>query len=273
MKSRILWIVLILSSFTFHLSPLSAQTTVSQIDQIVNAPKPKIGEMMADKISPESKVWLSETMIDSIDQANIPKIVTMGLLFNANLSNFLIYYPTYTTHKLNSSYMRVGMEFGGFMHFLVQRHFAIQAQLVCTAEQNQFGVGDNINHLWSIGADIPVLFLYQLGSMEKGYFTTGAGIFAHFTFANNLGVYQNVESAEDIVNDSNRPAYVSLHDNHAGVMAHFGYEFPFGMQINLNYLISLTDIFGYYQNTKGTAAHDAAFYPQRISLGIGYRWK
>lgn len=271
---RKLYPSIVLSLLSLLLVPYSVQgqTTVSQIDQIVNAPTPQVGQIMSEKISPESKVWLSETMLDSIDQTKIPKIVTMGVIFNANLSNFIIY----QTKKLNSSYMRIGMELGGTMNFLVQRHFAIEAQLVFTAEQNHFkqsDIKDNSNYLWSIGADIPVLFLYHLGSMDKGYFNVGAGIFAHFTFANNLGVYQNVESAEEVVGDYKQPSYVSLHDNHAGLMAHVGYEFPFGMQLNLNYLVSLTDIFGYYQNTKGTAAHDAAFYPQRVSFGLGYRWK
>jgi hypothetical protein len=217
--------------------------------------------------------------LDSLDQAQIPKIVTMGVIFNANLSNFLIYTPSYVAHRLNSSYMRVGMEFGGFMDFLVMRHFAIQARVLFTAEQNQFvKEGGSSNLLWSLGADIPVLFMYRLGNMQKGYFNVGAGIFAHFTFANNLGVYKNVETTPSPVAaapaaSDDLPDYVSLHDNHAGLVAHLGYEFPVGVQINVNYQVSLTDIFGYYKRTKGTAAHDAGFYPQRISVGIAYRWK
>ena len=270
-------IVICLLSFSaavFGPYSLKAQTKVSQIDQIVNAPTPKIGQMMDNTISPSAKTWLSEHTLDSLDQAKIPKIVTMGLLLNANLSNFLIYNPSYATHKLNFSYMRVGIEFGSFMDFLVMRHFAIQARVVFTAEQNQFGVGNTSNLLWSIGADIPVLFLYRLGNLEKGYFNVGAGVFAHFTFANNLGVYKNVETSPAAL-PAAQPEYdyVSLHDNHAGLMAHIGYEFPFGMQINAAYQVSLTDIFGYYKNTKGTVAHDVAFYPQRISLGVAYRWK
>ena len=151
--------------------------------------------------------------------------------------------------------MRVGMEFGGFIDFLVARHFAIQGRIIFTAEQNLFGVGDSINHLWSIGTDIPILFLYRIGSMNKGYFNIGAGIFTHFTFANNLGVYQNVETPSPLVGDADRPVYVSLHDNHAGVLTHFDYEFPIGIQINVNYMVSLTDIFGYYKNTKGTVSY------------------
>ena len=69
------------------------------------------------------------------------------------------------------------------------------------------------------------------------------------------------------------PAYLALHDNHAGLMAYVGYEFPIGIQIGFNYMISLSDVFGYYKTTQGTPENNVAFYPQRLSLGIAYRWK
>lgn len=253
--------------------PLSAQTQVSQIDQIMTAPIPKAGAYMDSVMSPSAKEWLSERSLDSLDQNKIPKIVTMGLLLNANMSHFLITSRNSETGKLqtNSSYLRAGAEIGGFMDFLVTRHFAIQAQLVFTAAQNQFGVRDSTNHLWSFGADIPILFLYRLGNLQKGYFNAGAGIFAHFTFASNLGLYRNNESG---IIPSEKPAsYVSLHDNHAGVVAHVGYEFPIGIQINFHYMISLSDIFGYYKTNRGTLAGDYAFFPERFCLGVAYRWK
>ena len=271
MKNRILIIVFILSPFTFHLSPLSAQMKVTQIDEIVNAPMPKAGVYMDSVISPDAKLWLSEHSLDSLDQHKIPKVVTMGLLANANMSHFLITRRD-DMGKLNtiSSYMRAGAEIGGFMDFLVSRHFAIQARVVFTAEQNQFGINNKVNHLWSFGADIPVLFLYRLGNMNNGYFNAGAGIFAHFTFASNKGVYANNESG---VATEDPEFYVSLHDNHAGLIVHAGYEFPVGIQINFNYLVSWSDMFGFYKTTKGTVTGDCAFYPQRFCLGIGYRWK
>ena len=248
------------------------QTQVSQIDRIMDAPMPKAGQYMDSVLSPKAKKWISEQQIDSLDQEKIPKIVAMGVLLNANMSHFLI------TEKLadgklqtSSTYLRAGLEVGGFMDFLVTRHFAIQAQLVFTAAQNQFGIQDSTNHLWSFGADIPVLFLYRLGNMQKGYWNVGAGIYAHFTFASNKGVYKNNESG--IVPSETPKWYVSLHDNHAGIIAHAGYEFPFGMQINFHYMLSLSDIFGYYKNAKGTLESNYAFYPQRLCLGVAYRWK
>lgn len=268
---KIRLIAFVISVFIFHLSPLKAQTTISQIDRIMNAPMPKAGQYMDSVMNNNAKLWLSENGLDSLDQKKIPKVVTMGVLMNANMSHFLISSRHEGNNSFHSTYMRAGAEIGGFMDFLVARHFAIQARLVFDAEQNQFGLIDSTNHLWSFGADIPVLFLYRLGNLQKGYFNIGAGIYAHFTFASNLGIYRNNESG--ITPSETPPFYVSLHDNHAGVIAHVGYEFPIGIQINMNYLLSLSDMFGYYKTTKGTIEGDYGFYPQRLSLGIAYRWK
>lgn len=253
-------------------TPLSAQTKVTQIDQIVGGPMTKVGQQMGEKISPEAIQWLSETRLDSLDQKKIPRVVTMGLLLNANMSHFLITRRDDAgKYHTSSTYLRAGVELGGFMDFLVMRHFAIQARVVFTASQNQFGINNTVNHLWCFGADIPVLFLYRLGNMQKGYWNIGGGIFAHFTFASNKGIYTNNESG---VTPSEVPEdYVSLHDNHAGFIVHAGYEFPIGIQINFNYLVSITDMFGFYKNNKGTFVGDCAFYPQRLALGIAYRWK
>ena len=65
----------------------------------------------------------------------------------------------------------------------------------------------------------------------------------------------------------------SLHNNHFGICATAGYEFPIGIQINLHYKVSLSDIAGFYSEMKGQKIADALIYPQAISLGIGYRWK
>ncbi|MBR1928733.1 MAG: PorT family protein [Paludibacteraceae bacterium] len=269
MKKKLTFSVLLLC-LSFY-SVLFAQTKVSRIDEIMDAPIPKSGMKMDSIMSPKAKTWMSENSLDSLDYEKMPKIVTMGLMLNGNMGNFLITRKAGSQLKTTSSYLRAGVEVGGFMDFLVTRHFAIQAQLMFTAEQNHFGMQDSTNHLWSFGADIPVLFLYRLGNLQKGYFNVGAGIYAHFTFASNKGIYRNTES--DIQPSETPPFYVTLHDNHAGVVAQIGYEFPIGIQLNFRYMVSLSDMFGYYKSTKGTLEGDCAFYPQRLALGIAYRWK
>ena len=212
--------------------------------------------------------WDTETMLDSLDQEKLPKLVTGGVLMNANISNFI------TSHSDGhlSSYMKVGGETGGFIHFRVTKHFAIEGRAILTAEQNQFGVDETMRMLWSFGMDIPVYFLGRFGNMQKGYLQFGAGPFTHFTFASNIANnYSNNLATKPIdKGDPYEKLYV-LHDNHSGVTATIGYEFPIGIQINANYLVSLTDIFNYYkQEGKETVK---SIYPQRISLGIAYRWK
>ena len=68
-------------------------------------------------------------------------------------------------------------------------------------------------------------------------------------------------------------AQQSGHDNHFGVCVMVGYEFKFGMQINAQYKVSLSDIATFYKEMKGDPTADALFYPQSISLVIGYRWR
>ena len=276
-KQHVKWLRLMaVCVVSCQLAVLSAQTTVSQIDQIMDQPLTSKQQKIDSMISPKLQAWMHEQGLDSLDQEKIPKIVTMGVLASANMSSFLITTRVaknnYTT---TSSYMRVGAEIGGFMDFMVTRHFAVQARLVFTAEQNHFSIGDSTNHLWSFGMDIPVIFMYRMGNLQKGYWSFGGGPFAHFTFASNKGHYTNKEEVVDgsTVTPAQQPFYVALHDNHAGVMVHVNYEFPIGIQIGANYMISLSDIFGYYKNTKGTDLNNVAFYPQRVSLGIAYRWK
>ena len=65
----------------------------------------------------------------------------------------------------------------------------------------------------------------------------------------------------------------TLHNNHFGVCVMVGYELPFGMLINAQYKVSLSDIAGFYSEMKGTKVADALIYPQSVSLTLGYRWK
>ena len=40
-----------------------------------------------------------------------------------------------------------------------------------------------------------------------------------------------------------------------------------------NYQVSISDIVTYYSENGGIKNVNAAIYPQRLSLGLGYRWK
>lgn len=200
------------------------------------------------------KAWDTEINLDTIDQEKLPRRVTAGLIATANISNFIIY----QNRNYFSSYMKVGADLGGFVDFTVTKHFAIQGRLMLTAEQNRFEDTNEANLLWAFGVEIPVLFLARFGNMEKGYLSVGGGLFTHFNYASNIG--------------KKGTELYSLSDNHSGLGASISYEFPIGIQVVVNYFVSLTDIVSFHKQSVATNSVQG-IYPQRIELGIAYRWR
>ncbi|MBR1480946.1 MAG: outer membrane beta-barrel protein [Paludibacteraceae bacterium] len=271
MKTR-LCLFLLLMAFV----PLGAQNPAANDNRTRMQQIQQQSREQFERAKQQIREWDTEQRLDSIDQERLPKIVSGGLLLNANISNFIIANRTQTW----SSYMHIGADLGGFIDFRVTKHFAIQGRLLFTAESNRFEADKQDKHLWSFGMDIPVFFMGRFGNMDKGYLQFGAGPFTHFTFASNVNVYTNNEAAQAsparLPQEEAKPDYSSLyalHDNHSGIAVTIGYEFPIGIQINANYQVSLSDILTFYHQNKGSDIANAAIYPQRVSLGIGYRWK
>ena len=230
-----------------------------------------------DNVKAQLADFDTEHTLDSLDQEQLPRLVSGGVFGGANMSNFIIT----RDHHTMASHMRVGGELGGFLDFTLTKHFIIQPQVIFTAHQNFFREADGTrNDLWSFGAEIPIYFLGRFGNLEKGYIQFGGGIFTHFTFASNIeNKFTNkdevtpVATETPVINPSDYNRLYSLHDNHFGVCAQVGYECSFGMIINAQYKVSLSDIAGFYSEKKGTPEADALLYPQSISLCIGYRWR
>ena len=243
---------------------LSAQTRDAQVQTKLDEVKEKLQD------------FDTEHLLDSLDQEKLPRLVSGGLFGGGNVSNFIIT----RNHQTFATYMRIGAEFGGFMNFSLAKHFSIQPQVIMTAQQNYFDEGDKRNRLWSFGIEIPLYFLGRFGNMEKGYVQFGGGIFTHFTYLSNVqGRYTNVDEPEVALtklNTQSAPEYdplLTLHNNHFGFCAMVGYEFRFGMLINAQYKVSVSDIAGFYKDKKGSPEADALIYPQSVSLHLGYRWK
>ncbi len=253
-------IVFIVSMAVLSLN-MAGQSRDTKIQQSLDEAKAKLVE------------FDTEHFIDSLDQENLPRLVSGGVLAGVNISNFIIT----RDHNTMSSYMRIGGELGGFMDFRITKHFSIQPQVIFTAQQNYFSSTDTTNTLWSFGAEIPVYFLGRFGNMEKGYVQFGGGIFTHFTFASNIkDKFKNWDDPTTVKPKTDTHDYselYKLHDNHFGICAMVGYEFRFGLQINASYRVSLSDIATFYKNNKGQEIANALIYPQSVSLSLGYRWK
>lgn len=274
---RSLIILLLTTCCLYTIAQTTTETTPTISDQMAEL---QVRTQESIRRTQETlREWDTEHMMDTLDQEKLPKLVSGGLLAGGNLSNFII-----TNDKgTMSSYMRVGADLGAFIDFAVTKHFGIQMQLRFTAEQNRFASETEHNHLWSFGTNIPLFFMGRFGSLEKGYLNFGGGPFTHFTFASNIQskyssntvgeVIDIQKDAEKHVMEKDYNDLYKLHQHHSGIAGTIGYEFNFGMQINAIYQISLTDIFTYYSQNKGSKLANAAIYPQCVSLVLGYRWK
>lgn len=258
--------IFILVLCSLILVPVGAQTKDTNIQFKLDEAKARLED------------FNTEYKMDTLDQENLPRVVSGGVFGGVNMSNFIIT----RDHHTMSSYMRVGAELGGFLDFTVTKHFAVQPQVIFTAHQNYFAATDTTNRLWSFGAEIPIYFLGRYGSLDKGYIQFGGGLFTHFTFASNVaGKYKNIddptetptETPPDTKNDYDYSRLYSLHNNHFGVCLLVGYECYFGMFINATYKVSFSDIAGFYKEMKGDPVADALIYPQSVSLNVGYRFR
>jgi len=222
----------------------------------------------------------TEHTLDSLDQEKLPRLVSGGVFGGANMSNFIIT----RDHHTMASHMRVGGELGGFLDFTLTKHFIIEPQVIFTAHQNYFREADGTrNDLWSFGAELPIYFLGRFGNLTKGYVQFGGGLFTHFTFASNIeNKFTNKDESVVLPPTPTEPGTIdassynrlyTLHDNHFGLCVQVGYECAFGMIINAQYKVSLSDIAGFYSEMKGKPEADALLYPQSVSLCIGYRWR
>ena len=223
-----------------------------------------------------------ERQLDSLDQELLPKKVTGGVIVGGNFSDFII--KQYGGHSINS-YLRAGLEFGGFLDFTVTKHFSIQGQVLITVEQNRFQADTIFNdHMWNFGVEVPVYFMGRFGNTTHGWVQFGAGPYTHFTIASNIGEKwensspgKSPESQERQEIENKYIDLYKLHGNHFGVAVMVGYEFPFGLQLSASYKISLSDIATFYSNNKGKITEggeklvDASLYPQRLSVNVGYR--
>lgn len=229
------------------------------------------------RVSSAIQSWDQET--DTIDIDNKPKLVTGGVLLYGNSSNYIFQDASGDIR----SYMKVGVEVGGFLNFNVSKHFDIQPQLLFVAEQNRLAAGDKRNLLWNFGFDIPVYFLAKWGNAGKGYLSVGGGPYMHFNVAGTDSIVQGTKhpsntftttspmrvAASEPTPDSESSSSLVLYENHAGLAGYVGYEFSFGLSISATYRIALTDI--YYYATD--PSNEMSVYPQKLTLGVGYRWK
>lgn len=195
------------------------------------------------------------------------KVVNGGIKLQANSSNFIMNIPSLGFTSMTSN-MNVGAELGGFIDFNVSKHCVIQFNLMLVSEQQQLDNEGKHDQLWTLGLEIPLYILGRYGNHRQGYILFGGGPYTEFSlWARMTGDTDGRNPYHHVVDTSaDGESIFALSDNHSGLAAYLGYEFPFGLQINATYQVSLSNIL----NINNSAAY---CYPQKVTFGLGYRFK
>ena len=196
------------------------------------------------------KVMLGLMLILGLSATQVnAQSVTTGIKAEANLSNFIL-----SDMPLAESTLGFGASVGGFVKFDIGNNFAIQPELLFhfqSSKMEQASIERNYEY-W--GVEIPVYAMGQWKNSSNGRFYAGVGPYV------GLGFDARFDKPEHKLykDDAMQPL-----DFGFGVQA--GYEFSNGVQINAGYKIGVVDALD-----KGKDV--STMLPQRISLGVGFRF-
>ncbi|MDL2319556.1 PorT family protein [Alistipes sp. OttesenSCG-928-B03] len=181
-------------------------------------------------------------------QANAQS-VSFGVKAEANLSNFILSDMSGVESK-----MGVGATVGGFAKFDITQNFAIQPELLFHFQASKTEAGSIKRPYEYWGMEIPVYAMGQWTNRSNGRFYAGVGPYIGVGFDAKYFKPETKLYKNDV-----------LQPWDFGFGAQVGYEFANGIQINGGYKIGVID-------ALDTGKDDATMLPQRISLGVGFRF-
>lgn len=208
-------------------------------------------------------VMLAAVAYLSAQEVEKQPVVDWGVKLQANSSNYL--FKNVPTMPALSSDMNAGAEVGGFMDFNITQRFYIQFNLIGTFEQCFLDFGDHTSKLQSSALEIPVFALWRFGNSKHGWLCLGGGPYTEFIVWGSL---EGMNPFRHVITDNTTGQQtIVTADNHSGLAAFIGYEFPCGLQLNATYHFGISDMLLFEHDSRDTYQR-----PQKLTLGLGWRF-
>lgn len=184
-------------------------------------------------------------------------IVSGGPMVEVNLSGF-----AHSGYENGLSEMKPGLSVGGFVNLCVSPHFSVQGELSFTHKHSHFGWQDGSGCYRYWGMEIPVYAMFQHSMHHGGRIYIGVGPYTNF------GLDAKFENDNGKLDLYEKDAYTGLppmksSDTGFGIKA--GYEFPCGLQVNVSYKRSVSNL------TDPNSSH-VKMHPQTLSLGLAWHF-
>lgn len=231
---KILFIVAIISPFTFHLSPCLAQT----------------------------EVWG--------DDNDHPQYVSWGLMGGPNVSSFImrvdpLLRDTLIMDSVLSATPALGFDVGAYFEYHVTQKWSVQMNGRLGIDRATLSYSDHRSHMLTLGADFSLPVLYRT-PLSTGQFFVSVAPFCHFVFYSYVNEGINLYRRQVYTDPVTGKVRFALSDIHAGIALAAGYEFASRWQVMLDARVGITDILNL--ETPGTYV-----YPYKVSLLVGYHFQ
>lgn len=179
-----------------------------------------------------------------------------GPKLEANMSKYSL-----SPHVGVSSSMRAGMTAGGFLQLDVSSRFAVSVELLFHYK-NSYIKQDGNNRIRYWGMEIPIYAMYVWNCGRGHRIYVGAGPYTEFGFSATAWFHGK---KIDLYAIDSENAVSAMRDSNSGFAFLAGYEMPCGLQINITYKISIS-------NVLDANSNKFSFYPMTTSFGVAYRF-
>ena len=201
-------------------------------------------------------------VLPTLAQENQPQkgqniTISGGALLETNISGF-----HHSGVDDGQSRMKIGGSVGGFLNLGITRAFSVQGEMLMHYKHSRFewdGIPGNYDY-W--GVEIPIYAMLHIHLKKDRQLYIGIGPYTEFGFD---ATYKRNGIKGDLYEKVINRELPILRDSNTGFALKIGYEFTSGLQLNVTYKASITNLLDANSNT-------VKMYPLAASIGIAYRF-
>lgn len=190
-------------------------------------------------------------------QSKHTTVLSGGPLLETNLSGFI-----HSGFERGNSKMKAGVTAGGFAELSLSDHFSIRGEMGFQYKHSRFGWNNESGCYSYWGMEIPIYVTYNFSLCNEQRFYLGIGPYTNFGLSAH---FKNGDKSVNLYEKDINTGFPPMKDSDTGFGIKAGYEFSCGMQINIGYKVSVSNIID--ANSSNVKMN-----PQTLSIGVAYRF-
>ncbi len=181
--------------------------------------------------------------------------VTGGVILETNVSGFF-----HSGINNGQSRVKVGGTVGGFVDLGISDSFSVQGEMLFHYKHSEFEWGSVPGKFSYRGLEVPLYAMYHIRFKGDRQLYLGAGPYTEFGLE---ATYRYNGMKSDLYEKDGRDGQPVMRDSNTGFGLKIGYEFSSGLQLNVSYKASFTNMLN-VDNVK--------LCPHAASIGLAYRF-